>query len=882
MDPKDVPTAPRVDTLDARLRPVIAALVDPRVRVMSFDVFDTLLWRRVPEPVDAFVLLALRLHERGLLPARVSPPVFRRLRIAAEQQARDERLTLDGKVEVTLPEIYAALAKTFIFGRDPELESRIAAEVELELELLVPDLDVAALAEAAREQGKQVIAVSDTYFAQRDVERFLATRGVEVDRVFVSSSYGWGKGSGLWGDVLEALGVEADAVVHLGDNEHADVHAPRDLGVRSFLFERRDAGLNEILEREARLEDPRDVGPGGDFGLTALRTKVLYRRECDDLPPELREFWRYGAASIGPALAGFAEWVQERTRVAGASRALCFMREGALLAELVEAAGAPFDAPVSAEPLWLSRQTLARGSIYQATRDELEKLLTRRTSPTVRELCATLDLDVQRIPAVAGRADASLSDVALRNELFDTVHSDPELRAQVLDVSSRARKRVTRYMEGFILPGEETLVLVDLGWQATAQGLLNRILSTEDFPRRTTGLYLLTHAGAVDRQLAGADVQGYLAESGDPEAAVRAIIRSPEILEQVCMPDHGSQVDLSAEMTPVLAEQAPENALQAAERRAVQQGFRAFQREWVRYRTLVPDVSPSLAGAEDLLRAQLARAVASPTAREAQIFSAWLHDENFGSSSADAIAGSGLVPALRHMDPQTLIGLSMADLYWPFGLAALHDEHLARAAELVALDVLPWDAFGSALETGEVHVTYDGGWGFTDGSRRVVPGRRNRFGLSFVQATVGGDDVRAMRLYPVRAPALIRIDFVELRGLRRGDGALRSARLSTPQELAGIAVHELHWVTPKVIQVAGGSSYLELDVRKLLGAELYEATLTCAFAALPTPPPSAASRELDRRVLEARRRVRRFELRTGLPFTQAVRKARGLARRLRG
>ena len=56
-------------------------------------------------------------------------------------------------------------------------------------------------------------------------------------------------------------------------------------------------------------------------------------------PEELRPFWEYGAASLGPAFTGFAEWVHHRAADAGVSKAFCLMREGELLAGLVNGAG---------------------------------------------------------------------------------------------------------------------------------------------------------------------------------------------------------------------------------------------------------------------------------------------------------------------------------------------------------------------------------------------------------------------------------------------------------------------------------------------------------------------------------------------------------------
>ncbi len=875
-------TPPSATTSDVRLDRAFRLVANQEVRVLSLDVFDTLLWRRVPNPVDAFELLGGRLRELGLLPEHVEPRVFRQMRIAGEGQARRVRAAAGGGSEISLDQVYAALAVSGMLGGEPHIAKFVDAEVELERELLVPDLDVLALLQAARESGMAPIGVSDTYFSERHLVRLLGNRGVRLDRVFVSSAFGVGKADGLWSIVVDALGAAPAEVLHVGDNDDADQRAPRELGIRTVLFERRDAQLAELLKREARHLDTRAVRQHGDFGLTALRSKVLYRRGGADLPKELQTFWRFGAAALGPTFTGFAEWVQELAVGIGTGKVHCLMREGALLARLINNAGDYLAAPVQAEPLWLSRQVLARAAIRQPSPEELAHLLARQSPPTVRDLCRALDLDVARLGGLAHHADSRMDDSSLRTEVFGTLSRDPELRTHIVAVGEQARARVLRYVEQVRSPGDGPLVLVDVGWQATIQSLLNAVLRVSGVSLRTIGLYLLTHAGAIERQLAGTEAHGYLGQSGEPHEVTAAIARSPEVLEQVCMPDHSSQRDLSPELTPVLEPDAQQSLLQVAERRAAQQGIGAFQREWARYRIAVPDALPSLAtGARPLLRAQLVRAVTAPTTEEASVFGAWLHDENYGSNASHPMVNREAVRALRHLDPKGLVEMPMQDVYWPFGLAAAHDEYLARAAELVATGILPWEAFGSQLETGDINVYYDNGWGFADERRLTTPGRRNRFGLTFARTRVNAEEVRAVRLEPAQAPCLVRVDWLVLRAWQRDRTEQVTRNLETPGELAQLPLQQCYWLAPKLLQVAGDKPHLFLDLDRLVGRGVYDMELLCALAIVPTLPPEPFEGEFDRWRLAARKRVRRLELRASLPITPAYRSARSLLRRAR-
>ena len=214
--------------------------------------------------------------------------------------------------------------------------------------------------------------------------------------MFPSSAYRVGKGGGLWRVVLERLGCEAGQVLHLGDNHEADVAAPGRLGVRGVYFERRPAGLGETIRREDALPEAPLSPFHGDYGLTALRAKVLHRTEGTGQPEALAPFWRFGATALGPPMAGFAEWIHERAAEAGVSKVFCMMREGKLLSELVNSGAAGAASPVTAEPIWLSRQVCARASIVEGTAAELDALFQRRRMPTVGEFCRTLGISPRR------------------------------------------------------------------------------------------------------------------------------------------------------------------------------------------------------------------------------------------------------------------------------------------------------------------------------------------------------------------------------------------------------------------------------------------------------------------------------------------------------
>jgi len=219
--PQDVPWA----ECHPRFPAVHRVIADGSCSVLSFDIFDTLLWRRVPSPIDLFGVLAASLRRDGLCPQWVTDAAFRRLRQSAEHDARARQGSLG--TEVSLFDIWSAMPPALFAGL--ALEELVEAEVKIEVDYTVVDLGIAELIRSARKRDMQVALVSDTYFTEDHLHRLLdrpELGSLEGVRIFRSNAYGTDKGSGLWPIVLSRLGCQPEEVVHVGDHPVADNEAP--------------------------------------------------------------------------------------------------------------------------------------------------------------------------------------------------------------------------------------------------------------------------------------------------------------------------------------------------------------------------------------------------------------------------------------------------------------------------------------------------------------------------------------------------------------------------------------------------------------------------------------------------------------------------------
>ncbi|MEJ7790308.1 MAG: hypothetical protein WKF29_10545, partial [Thermoleophilaceae bacterium] len=777
-------------------------------------------------------------RDRGALAESVSTRGFGQLRRIAERRARAERHYRLQQSEVRLAEIYERIPP-WVFDGAPRDEA-IDAELEVETELLVPDLDVVALLAMASEHGKVVIAVSDIYFSETQLRRLFAQpvlSDVHFDRIFTSSDHRTNKSGGLFEIALRSLGLEPEQMVHLGDSNEADILFPTKLGIAAFYFDRRPEPFATVADAEAPFmpDSVESVAEAGKVsGLTATRSKVLSRTHLAQVPDALQPYWHYGATVLGPVFAGFAEWVHEHCARTGARKVGCLMREGAFLGDLLRGANPYLGGALEAVPLWLNRDLCLRASIADASQNELERLLVRRSPPTVEGLCSTLGLALSTLPDWVSHAGTSLEDPVVRHNFIGALSSDDRVRGEIIRRSRALRERITAYVNRFCEDGPSDLTILDLGWGASIQSLLSEVLLKAGHPRHTVGLYLLTHEGAAEQVVQGIEVHGFLGEYGVPDGSVKMIMRAPELLEQVCMPPHGTQLDLREDFEPDLA---PTNlpSLQLVEAEVVRKGVLAYQREWARYQTVLPGKVGRLSRARHLLRPILLRSVVAPTRQEVVAFGGWHHDEGQGSDRTDPIVDPADMTRLRYMSPQQMRELPVSELYWPFAAATLVDEHWAALMRLAACGQIDWEAFGAPLETGRftVHGT---GVDVPESTAIAVEPVRNRFGLSSVTGTIRAPFVQEIHIRPAERAAIIRMDWIRLRCYVQGEEKPIEIRYDASSGLVRWHTASMFVLGPGLYISYEGTGLMMLALAEVTRRVIFRVDVECAFAALPIAP----------------------------------------------
>jgi predicted HAD superfamily hydrolase len=195
---------------------------------VSFDVFDTAVYRRVGAPEEVFA----RAAERCRAARRCAAFDF----VAARRRAQAEAERRLGPA-ATLDDIYAALALPDGWRAD-ELA---AAEIAVEREVCAADPDVLAAFAAARAAGKLVVFASEMYLPAPAIAQILDDAGYRGYRaLYVSSALGGlTKWSGdLFRHLAADLGVAPASLLHVGDDAWSDFWGAARAGVTPFHYRR--------------------------------------------------------------------------------------------------------------------------------------------------------------------------------------------------------------------------------------------------------------------------------------------------------------------------------------------------------------------------------------------------------------------------------------------------------------------------------------------------------------------------------------------------------------------------------------------------------------------------------------------------------------------
>ena len=497
------------------------------VDVVSFDLFDTLMERRgVFCPKDLFYVVREVAAARGI---RIEEFVVARVR--AEEGAR-VRARGCGKEDVTLEEIYADL------GRRPGLTSTQVTElmrIELDCERsrLIALEAGARLFSAARQAGKQVVIISDTYFDEAFLAELLLERGYGAAKIYASSEHGKTKSDGsLFDVVLGDLGVEPGKVLHVGDNPLSDVTRALGRGMRALLF----TTPHGQWKRRHGMTDR----PSGN----AVVSNMLYRLSHTDAdgrhPQDERSIVARTAAHLSILYFGFAAWLVDHLRRRPCRRVYFASREGLVLKRFFDQAAAVAGLHVDSRYLYVSRAALYPSLVFADPKLARRLFCHHWDKLTFDDALRRLGLGFEEVRNVLRSQGISYPTLPLNAVTAPKLAGIIDGLWSVLRAKNKRHiELLTEYLGQEMVLDDADAAFVDIGWHGTLQYVLDRLLGHVGASKRLSGYYLGVFAkptGAGEEFCA----KGFLVDQNEPQSIATLVRAGPSLIELLHSAGHGS------------------------------------------------------------------------------------------------------------------------------------------------------------------------------------------------------------------------------------------------------------------------------------------------------------------------------------------------------
>ncbi len=288
--------------------------------VVSFDLFDTLVMRKVRSYTNLFELLDLRLRERG-----ICIPDFVRLRVSAEKELSRNRAP-------RLQQIYKYVLKKT--GGNFITASELARlEWEMDGAVLLAREEMCEVFHEAVSAGKHVVITTDSYYSLEQIRVILDRFGLTgCDQVFVSCEYETSKAQELFQILRDRY--KTRKILHVGDDEVSDIKmaSAKKMDIYRVLSGEELFDALGGLGVESETETISDRLKTGMFISHIFNSPFWFEEEARAL--SVSDTFQIGYLFCAPVITDFVLWMKEQTEIQKFKQILFCARDGYLVGRL--------------------------------------------------------------------------------------------------------------------------------------------------------------------------------------------------------------------------------------------------------------------------------------------------------------------------------------------------------------------------------------------------------------------------------------------------------------------------------------------------------------------------------------------------------------------
>ncbi len=576
-------------------------LRNPAIRIVVFDIFDTLITRPLLDPESIKQIVARRIGGK-------TGQLYLEFRAMAENEAR----RIAG-YDVGLDAIFKQFAA--LSGLSADVVKQICElEKTIELAIVSPRPEAITLFKLAISLGKCVVLASDMYLPRSVIETMLTRYGINGwHKFYLSSDNRLRKDTGnFYRQLLVDENVSPHEIMVIGDNEHSDIQIPVDMGFRTLHImrpvelARATPRFEPIIERTLSRDTRDDLNKQLALGIIVQGNfhPLFYPRfDPTDFVPASP--WAIGFTIAGPLILSFVQWLVKKAATDGMKRLYFLAREGQILKRVYDLWVSGKTDAVASEYLVLSRRAITVPMISNL--DDIFKIACTHYAPNpmpdfIFERYG-LSLSDEECEELARRKIWPMKKlVTVEEENID--HLKPllqELEERILNQAEQERPGLITYLHNLGLNKDSAAAIVDIGYAATTQKRLNQLLE-----QKIHGYYLMTldsaEQVALEHQVI---VQGYYCHYAKPSATEPIIYRKSFTIEKFLSADDAQVVCYrranSIDIMPEFRKQSNEERQTVATRAEIRRGILDFVNQSINLRdNLLNDFEVPGEIAEDL------------------------------------------------------------------------------------------------------------------------------------------------------------------------------------------------------------------------------------------------------------------------------------------
>lgn len=482
-------------------------------KIISFDIFDTLITRKFYSPRDLFNLVENEYNKNN----DSNLKEFKQFRILAENKALEKAIK-NGKQECTLDEIYNCL-KEILFLTDKECSCLKNIEIEQEIKNIIPRRRGIDIFEYAKKLDKKIILTSDMYLRSDVIDVILQKNKITgYDKIYISSEIGLKKKTGdLFKYVINDNKVSNSEILHIGDNIEGDVQVPSGMGIKTYHIPRAiDIAKFYTPEMKSWVDT---VSLNKTPLLDAVVTTISNRYYDDESQEKSSDYgadkFKFGYQAFGPVIIGFTSWIK-KTAIENNIKKLYF----------------------------LSRDTKVAydcfNILYPSINIESHYIYSSRRSVSIPLLKSKKDLLVEVYKTIYSTTisawlenrfgitkDQYSVEILQKYSLKDYDHpiggkfSKEKLSQLVCDLSDiilknarKERMNLIDYLSSHGMDTNENIAVIDIGYAASMQSAYQKILNKENIH----GIYYATFNSALKNITDSSLLHGYSVHLENPSS----------------------------------------------------------------------------------------------------------------------------------------------------------------------------------------------------------------------------------------------------------------------------------------------------------------------------------------------------------------------------